>query len=69
MSKKRFVSIVALILVLVISFTGCAQEAVSPKEQQPANQPTETPQEDTKEVDENEKTPQHMTSQGQSSFY
>lgn len=47
MAKKKFVSIMALILVLVISFTGCTQLVAAPKEEQSVNQ-----QEDTEEVDE-----------------
>ncbi|MBM7613612.1 SH3 domain-containing protein [Alkaliphilus hydrothermalis] len=55
MSKKKYVSTVALVLASVMGLTGCAQE-VSSNEQQPGNQTIETPQEksgeNTKEQEE-----------------
>ncbi|MFP4698513.1 MAG: SH3 domain-containing protein [Eubacteriales bacterium] len=52
MCKNKIISIAAVILVLVISFTGCTQEVDSTKEQEDVNQPIETPQEKTEEVEE-----------------
>ncbi|MDQ2085563.1 SH3 domain-containing protein [Herbivorax sp. ANBcel31] len=54
MLKKRFVSIIALTLVLVMSFAGCTQEVFSPKEEQPTHQPVETPEEVDEGTKENE---------------